>query len=345
MKTIKLGINGMGRIGRLFLRAALKHPLHGEAFEISALNDVADAKTTAHLIKYDSVHGRFGQDVEVADAGTIKIDGRNFRYFTVPKPSEIPWDQAGVDVVVECSGLFTSKKDAVGHLTHGVKKVIISAPSKDADVTIVPGVNEAMYDSSKHTVISGASCTTNCLAPMVKVLLDNFGLVKGYMTTVHAYTNDQRLLDLYHRDLRRARAASLSIIPTTTGAASALHQVIPEVKGKLHGIALRVPVPNGSLTDLSAVLETPVTVEQINEAFREEASGRMKGIIEYTEDPIVSVDVIGNPHSCIFDATQTLVLGDKSEFVKVFGWYDNEWGYSNRLVDLVLLVTGIGKGK
>ncbi|MEM1923250.1 MAG: type I glyceraldehyde-3-phosphate dehydrogenase, partial [Nitrososphaerota archaeon] len=272
-----------------------------------------------------------------------RIGKLEFQYFNSSKPSEIPWDKVGVDVVVESTGLFTKRKDAAGHLDRGVKKVIISAPSSDADVTIVPGVNDGALDPAKHVVVSGASCTTNCLAPMVKVLLDNFGLVKGFMTTIHAYTNDQRLLDLYHKDLRRARAASLSIIPTTTGAASALHQVIPEVKGKLHGIAMRVPVPNGSLTDLSAVLERPVTVEEVNQAFREEAMGRMKGILEYTEDPIVSADILGNPHSCIFDATQTLVLGEKSDFAKVFGWYDNEWGYSNRLVDLILMVSGRGR--
>ncbi len=345
MAPIRVGINGMGRIGRLFLRAALKDPLYGKAFEVVAFNDIADAKTTAHLIKYDSVHGRLGEEVRATDAGGIRIGSREFTYFTVPKPSEIPWDKVGVDVVVESTGLFTKRKDAAGHLERGVKKVIISAPSSDADVTIVPGVNDQALDLSKHVVISGASCTTNCLAPMVKVLLDNFGLVKGFMTTIHAYTNDQRLLDLYHRDLRRARAAATSIIPTTTGAASALHQVIPEVKGKLHGIAMRVPVPNGSLTDLSAVLERQVTVEEVNQVFKEEAMGRMKGIIEYTEDPIVSIDIIGNPHSCIFDATQTLVLGERSDFVKVFGWYDNEWGYSNRLVDLVLMVSGRGRAR
>ncbi|MEM0382151.1 MAG: type I glyceraldehyde-3-phosphate dehydrogenase [Nitrososphaerota archaeon] len=345
MASVRVGINGMGRIGRLFLRAALRDPLYGSAFEVVAFNDIADAKTTAHLLKYDSVHGRLGEEVRVTDAGGIKIGGREFAYFSVSKPSEIPWDKVGVDVVIESTGLFTKRKDAAGHLERGVKKVIISAPSSDADVTIVPGVNDHALDPSKHIVVSGASCTTNCLAPMVKILLDNFGLVKGFMTTVHAYTNDQRLLDLYHRDLRRARAAASSIIPTTTGAASALHQVIPEVKGKLHGIALRVPVPNGSLTDLSAVLARPATVEEINQVFREEAMGRMKGIVEYTEDPIVSIDIIGNPHSCIFDATQTLVLGEKSDFVKVFGWYDNEWGYSNRLVDLVLMVSGRGRAR
>lgn len=330
----------MGRIGRLFLRAALMSPLHGKEFEVVAFNDVADAKATAYLIRYDSVHRRMAEEVKVVGDGAIRIGDREFAYFSVPKPTEIPWDRADVDVVIESTGLFTKRKDAAGHLERGVKKVIISAPSSDADVTVVPGVNDGALDPSRHVVISGASCTTNCLAPMVKVLLDHFGLVKGLMTTVHAYTNDQRLLDLVHRDLRRARAASLSIIPTTTGAAVALHQVIPEVKGKLHGVAMRVPVADGSITDLAAVLEKQVTIEEVNAAFREEANGRMKGILEYTEDPIVSADVIGNPHSCVFDATQTLVLGERSDFVKVFGWYDNEWGYSNRLVDLVLMVSG-----
>jgi glyceraldehyde 3-phosphate dehydrogenase len=340
--TVRIGINGMGRIGRLFLRAALSDPLHGEAFEVVAFNDIADPKTTAHLIKYDSVHGRFGGEVKASES-SITIDGKEYRYFKVSDPAQIPWDSVGVDFVVESTGLFTNRADAAKHLQHGAKRVIISAPSKDADVTIVPGVNDNMLDLSKHVVVSGASCTTNCLAPMVKVLLDNFGLVKGYMTTIHAYTNDQRLLDLHHKDLRRARAASLSIIPTTTGAASALHQVIPAVKGKLHGVAMRVPVANGSLTDLSALLDRQVSVQEVNQVFREEAMGRLKGIVEYTEDPIVSSDIIGNPHSCIFDATQTLVLGEKNEFVKVFGWYDNEWGYSCRLVDLVLMVSGRGR--
>jgi len=341
--TIRVGINGMGRIGRLFLRAALKDALYGEAFEVVAFNDVADAKTTAHLLKYDSIHGRLGEEVKIIDGGRIMLGGREFTYFSSPRPSEIPWEDAGVDVVVESTGLFTKRKDAAGHLERGVKKVVISAPSSDADVTIVPGVNDNALDVSRHAVVSGASCTTNCLAPMVRILLDNFGLVRGFMTTIHAYTNDQRLLDLYHKDLRRARAAPVSIIPTTTGAASALHLVIPEVKGRLHGVAMRVPVPNGSLTDLAVILERPVTVEEVNAAFKEEAEGRMKGIVEYTEDPIVSADIIGNPHSCIFDATQTLVLGERGEFVKVFGWYDNEWGYSNRLVDLVLMVSGRGR--
>jgi glyceraldehyde 3-phosphate dehydrogenase len=311
-------------------------------FEVVAVNDVVELKAVAHLLKYDSVHGRWPGEIRVSGS-TLAIDGREVQYFKVPDPAEIPWDEAGVDIVVESSGRFTNRADAAKHFQHGVKKVIISAPSKDADVTIVPGVNDMMLDLSRHKVISAASCTTNCLAPMVKVLLDNFGLVKGYMTTIHAYTNDQRLLDLYHSDLRRARAASLSMIPTTTGAALSLHQVIPEVKGKLHGIAVRVPVADGSLTDLAVLLEKKVSAEEVNQVFQEEAMGRFKGIIEYTDDPIVSSDIIGNPHSCIFDATQTLVLGEWNDFVKVFGWYDNEWGFSCRLVDLVLMVTGHGR--
>ena len=336
----RVGINGLGRIGRLFLRAAILDSR--SAFEVVAVNDVVEPKAVAHLLKYDSVHGRWPGEVQLSGS-SITIDGKEIRYFKVPNPAEIPWDEAGVDVVVESSGRFTNRADAAKHFQHGVKWVIISAPSKDADETIVPGVNDAMLDPSKHRVISAASCTTNCLAPMVKVLLDNFGLVKGYMTTIHAYTNDQRLLDLYHSDLRRARAAILSIIPTTTGAALSLHQVIPEVKGKLHGIAMRVPVADGSLTDLSVLLEKNVGAEEVNQVFEEEARGRFKGIIEYTNDPIVSSDIIGNPHSCIFDATQTLVLGEKNDFVKVFGWYDNEWGFSCRLVDLVLMVAGLGR--
>ncbi|MEM4298422.1 MAG: type I glyceraldehyde-3-phosphate dehydrogenase [Nitrososphaerota archaeon] len=340
--AIRVGINGMGRIGRLFLRAALQDPGYDILFKVVAVNDIAGAKHVAHLLKYDSVHGRLGMSLEVGE-NTIKIDTYNIRCYSVPNPVEIPWDEVGVDLVIEATGYFTKRRDAAAHLNHGVRHVIVSAPSPDADITIVPGVNDGALDPSRHAVISGASCTTNCLAPVVKVLMDSFGIVKGYMTTIHALTNDQRLLDLYHKDFRRARAATQSIIPTSTGAAAALHLVIPEAKGKLHGVAMRVPVMDGSLTDLTALLPKPVTVREVNEVFQEESMGRMKGIIEYNEDPIVSVDVIGNPHSCIFDATQTLVLNEKSDLVKVFGWYDNEWGYCNRLVDLVRLVKGVGR--
>ena len=336
---LRVGINGMGRIGRLFLRAALKDVDYGRLYEVVAVNDIAEPQQIAHLLKYDSVHGRLQESVAVAD-NRLKVGSHEITCFKEPNPANIPWDEAGVGLVVESTGFFTKRKDAAGHLNHGVKRVIISAPSPDADVTIVPGVNDGALDLSRHSVISAASCTTNCLAPMVKVLLDSFGLVKGYMTTIHAVTNDQRLLDLYHKDLRRAREATSSIIPTSTGAASALHQVIPEVRGRLHGVAMRVPVSDGSLTDLTALLATKATVKEVNQVFQEEAMGRMRGIIEYNEDPIVSVDIIGNPHSCIFDATQTLVLGERDELVKVFGWYDNEWGYSNRLVDVVRMAGG-----
>ncbi|MCS7143246.1 MAG: type I glyceraldehyde-3-phosphate dehydrogenase [Aigarchaeota archaeon] len=341
---IKIGINGMGRIGRLFLRAALRDPDYGKRFKVVAYNELADSKSVAYLLKYDSIHGRMRNDVRETEKG-ILIDGEELVGFSIADPASIKWSDVGVDVVIESTGRFTSKADSMKHLKGGAKRVVISAPSSDADVTIVPGVNSSALDISKHVIISGASCTTNCLAPMVKVLLDNFGIIKGYMTTVHAYTNDQRLLDLVHKDLRRARAAAQSIIPTTTGAASALHLVIPEVKGKLHGIALRVPVANGSLTDLSVLLKRSVSVEEVNRAFQEESQGRMRGIIEYTEDPIVSIDVIGNPHSCVFDASSTIVLGNNNDYIKVFGWYDNEWGYSNRLVDIVRMIESQWTGK
>jgi len=334
---LRVGVNGMGRIGRLFTRAAFQHPEYGKSFEIVAFNDLADNKTTAFLLQYDSVHRKWGKKVEATEKG-IKIDGQELIGFQEPDPAKIPWDKAEVDLVVESTGRFTDRENAAKHLRNGVKKVLISAPSKNADVTIVPGVNNEMLDVKKHDVISGASCTTNCLAPMVKVLLDNFGIKKGFMTTVHAYTNDQRVLDLVHRDLRRARAAALSIIPTTTGAARALHLVIPEVKGKLHGIALRVPVADGSITDLVAIVEKEVSVDEVKEAYKKAAEGRMKGILEYTEEPLVSADIIGNPHSCIIDGLNVMVLGDRNDIVKVLGWYDNEWGYSNRLVDIILMI-------
>ncbi|HDD40567.1 MAG TPA: type I glyceraldehyde-3-phosphate dehydrogenase [Nitrososphaeria archaeon] len=334
---LRIGVNGMGRIGRLFTRAAFESPEYGKSFEIVAFNDLADNKTTAFLLKYDSVHRKWSRKVEAMEKG-IEIDGQELMGFQEPDPAKIPWGKADVDVVIESTGRFRARADAAKHLRDGVKKVLISAPSGDADVTIVPGVNDDMLDVKKHDVISGASCTTNCLAPMVKVLLENFGIKKGFMTTVHAYTNDQRLLDLVHKDLRRARAAAASIIPTTTGAAKALHLVIPEVKGKLHGIALRVPVTDGSVTDLVALLEKEVSVDEVKEAFKKAAEGKLKGIMEYTEDPIVSIDVIGNPHSVIIDGASITTLGERSDLIKVLGWYDNEWGYSNRLVDIILLI-------
>jgi len=335
--VLRVGINGMGRIGRLFLRAALEDPGYGKKFEVVAFNELADTKTTALLLKYDSVHRRWNRDVSYTDRSVI-VDGKELRAYNIRDPSQIPWKEEGVELVVEATGVFTSKADASKHIRDTVKKILVTAPCKDADVTIAPGVNDHMLDLSRQDVISAASCTTNCLAPMVKVLLDNFGIKKGFMITVHAYTNDQRVLDLVHRDLRRARAASLSIIPTTTGAASALHLVIPEVKGKMDGIALRVPVPDGSVTDLTAVLERETTVDEVRRAYKTAAEGKMKKILEYTEDPIVSADVIGNPHSCIIDGLSIMTIGEKSDIVKVLGWYDNEWGYSCRLVDIVNMV-------
>ena len=342
---LRIGVNGMGRIGRLFTRAALQSPEYGKSFQIVAFNDLADAKTTAFLLKYDSIHGKLPNKIECDESGNrIFVDGQELKGFQVPDPAKIPWNEAEVDLVVEATGRFTKRADAAKHLRDGVKKVLITAPSKDADVTIVPGVNDEMLDLKKQDVISAASCTTNCLAPMVKVLLDNFGLKKGYMTTVHAYTNDQRLLDLVHRDLRRARAANLSIIPTTTGAAVALHLVIPEVKGKMHGIALRVPVANGSITDLVALLEREVTVDEVREAYRKAAEGRLKGILAYTEEPLVSIDIIGDPHSCIIDGLSITLVGERNDLVKVLGWYDNEWGYSCRLVDVIRMMIKQGVG-
>jgi len=333
---IKVGINGFGRIGRLFLRSALVDKEFGKKFQIVAVNDVTDAKTLAHLLKYDSIHGVL--DIEVkAKEGAISVNGKDIKIIAQLDPEKLPWKDLGVEVVLESTGAFTDRAGAEKHLKAGAKKVIISAPGKSPDATIVLGVNDKMYDPNKHNIISMASCTTNCLAPMIKILNDNFGVKRGFMTTCHAYTNDQRVLDLTHKDLRRARAASLSIIPTTTGAAKAIGEVIPEVAGKLDGIALRVPVPDGSIIDLTVELGRDVTKDEINSAFKV-AEKKMEGILQYTEEPIVSVDVIGNSHSCILDGASTMVLGEKSNIVKVFGWYDNEWGYSCRLVDLMKYV-------
>jgi len=331
--AVKIAINGFGRIGRLFFRAALKNEEFMKNFEIVAINDLTDSKNLAYLLKYDSVHGILNAQVE-AKEGAIVVNGKEIRIVSEPNPEKLPWKDLGVEIVLESTGRFTAGEDAEKHLKAGAKKVIISAPAKDPDATIVLGVNEDIYDKEKHNIISMASCTTNCLAPMVKVLKDNFGFKKGFMTTCHAYTNNQRLLDLPHKKWRRGRAASLSIIPTTTGAAKAIGLVIPEVAGKLDGMALRVPVANGSITDLVAELEREVSKEEINQAFRNAAEGELKGILEYTEEEIVSVDIIGNPHSCIIDGLSTMVLGEKSSLVKVLGWYDNEYGYSSRLVDL-----------
>jgi len=328
MKMIKVGVNGFGRIGRNFLRASLEA---GADFEIVAVNDLTDNATLAHLLKYDSILGRLKHQVTHTDT-TITVAGKTISISAERDPANIPWGKLGVDVVVESTGIFTKAADAKKHISAGAKKVIISAPATDEDITIVMGVNHQNYDSSKHHIISNASCTTNCLAPMAKVLNDEFGIVRGLMTTIHAYTNDQVILDFPHKDLRRSRAAALSIIPTSTGAAKAISLVLPELKGKLDGYALRVPVPTGSATDLTVELAKEVSVAQINAALKNASEGALKGFLTYTEDPIVSADIVTDPSSCIVDAGLTKVIGTT---VKVVGWYDNEWGYSNRLVDLI----------
>jgi len=326
--SFKVGINGFGRIGRLVFRAALNEP----DIEIVAVNDITDAKTLAHLLKYDSIHGILSDDVKV-DANGFTVAGKSVRVTAERDPGKIPWKDAGVQVVLECTGLFRDMETAGKHIAAGAKKVLISAPAKGDIGTFVRGVNFDEYDSSKHDIVSIGSCTTNCLAPVVKVLDDTFGLKRGFMTTIHSFTNDQRILDLPHKDLRRARAASLSMIPTTTGAAKAISLVIPAVKGKLDGCAIRVPTPDGSIVDLVAELDKKVTKEEINAAMKAAANGPMKGVLQYTEDPVVSCDIVGNPHSSVFDALSTLVIQDN--MVKVFSWYDNEWGFSNRMVDMI----------
>jgi glyceraldehyde 3-phosphate dehydrogenase len=325
---LKVGVNGFGRIGRNFLRASLES---GANFEIVGINDLTDNATLAHLLKYDSILGRLKQPVTFTDT-TITVGGKTISVSAERDPANIPWGKLGVDVVVESTGIFTKAADAQKHINAGAKKVIISAPATDEDITIVMGVNHEKYDPAKHNIISNASCTTNCLAPMAKVLNDEFGIVRGLMTTIHAYTNDQVILDFPHKDLRRSRAAALSIIPTSTGAAKAISLVLPELKGKLDGYALRVPVPTGSATDLTVELAKEVTVAEINAALKKASSGSLKGYLSYTEDPIVSADIVTDPSSCILDAGLTKVIGTT---VKVVGWYDNEWGYSNRLVDLI----------
>lgn len=331
--AINVGINGFGRIGRVFLRVALQDKEFMKKFKIVAVNDVTDAKTLAHLLKYDSVHGILENDISSKENALI-VDGKEIKVLSEKEPANLPWKDLKVEIVLESSGLFTDRENATKHLTAGAKKVLISAPAKQPDVTIVLGVNEKIYDKKNHNIISMASCTTNCLAPMVKILHDSFGIRRGTMTTCHAYTNDQRVLDLTHKDLRRARAANLSIIPTTTGAAKAIGEVVPEVAGKLDGISLRIPVADGSITDLVAELDQEVTKEDVNAAFKN-AEKNLKGILQYTEEPIVSIDVVGNSHSCIIDGLSTMVIGERSNFVKVLGWYDNEWAYSVRLVDLI----------
>jgi glyceraldehyde 3-phosphate dehydrogenase len=332
--TIKVGINGFGRIGRLLYRAAIERKAD---IEFVAINDLADAKTNAHLLKYDSVHGRFNGTVEVK-GDTIVVNDKPLKVLAQKDPSALPWKDLGVFLAVESTGLFTNREGASKHLSAGAKKVLISAPAENPDATFVLGVNEKTYDPIKHNIISNASCTTNCLAPVSKVLADNFGLEKAFMTTTHSYTNDQKVQDLVHKDLRRARAAGVNIIPTSTGAAKAIGLVLPSCNGKMNGISLRVPTPDVSLVDLTAVLGKDVTKEEINAVFKKAAKGSMKGILEYTEDPIVSTDVLHSPYSAVFDALSTMVLGDKSNFVKILAWYDNEWGFSCRMVELIELV-------
>ncbi|MDP4803413.1 MAG: type I glyceraldehyde-3-phosphate dehydrogenase [Candidatus Nanopelagicales bacterium] len=327
----KVGINGFGRIGRNFFRALL---VSGADVEIVGINDLTDTKTLAHLLKYDSILGRIGIPVEAAE-GAIIVNGKSIPVFAERDPANLPWGKVGADIVVESTGFFTDAKDAGKHITAGAKKVIISAPAKGEDITIVMGVNDHDYDPATDNIISNASCTTNCLAPMAKAIDDAFGIERGLMTTIHAYTNDQSILDFPHTDLRRARAAALNMIPTSTGAAKAIGLVLPHLKGKLDGYAMRVPVPTGSATDLVVELRTAATKEEINAVVKAAAEGPMKGILVYTEDPIVSTDIVTDPASCIFDSSLTNANGN---MVKVLGWYDNEWGYSNRLVDLVNLV-------
>lgn len=330
--AIKVGINGFGRIGRLVTRAAAGDP----DIEIVAVNDLADAAVLRHLFQYDSVHGVYPGEARLGKDGALLIDGSEVKVLSERDPAKLPWKELGIDVVVESTGLFTKREKAAAHLEAGARKVIISAPATDPDITIVLGVNDDMYDEKKHSIISNASCTTNCLVPLVKVLMDEFGFQRGYMTTIHAYTNDQVILDAPHKDLRRARAAAMSIIPTTTGAARATGLVIPELKGKIDGLAMRVPTFDGSVVDLVAVLDREVTKEEVNAAVAGAAdTGRFKGILKYTEDPIVSIDVVGSSYSSVFDAQSTMVMGD---MVKVLSWYDNEWGYSSRVVDLAKLV-------
>jgi len=332
--TIKVGINGFGRIGRNVFRVIAER----EGIDVVAINDLADARTLSMLLKYDSVHGRFDGDIE-AKEDAIVVKGKEVKLTKEKDPARLPWKELGVDIAIESTGIFTTKADCAKHLEAGAKKVILSAPSKDQlDATIVMGINENEL-RSEHKIVSNASCTTNCLAPLVKVINDNFQIEKGLITTIHAYTNDQNVADMMHKDLRRARAAAINIIPTTTGAAKAIGEVIPELKGKLDGMAMRVPVANGSVTDLVATVKKNVSIEEVNSVLKAAADNELKGILEYCEDPIVSSDIIGNEHSCILDAISTCVIGDN--LIKVIGWYDNEWGYSNRMVDLAELITKI----
>lgn len=334
--ALRVGINGFGRIGRPVFKIAQEK--FGKDAEIVLINDLTDPKTLAHLLKYDSTYGRFDRDVQAKDH-SIVVDGKEIEICAETKPENIKWGEYGVDVVIESTGRFTNKEAAMAHIVGGAKKVIISAPAKNEDITIVMGVNEDKYDPEKHIVISNASCTTNCLAPVAKVLHENFGIAKGLMNTIHSYTNDQRILDQPHKDLRRSRAAALSIIPTTTGAAKAVALVLPELKGKLTGLSMRVPTPTVSVVDLVVDLEKNVTVDEVNAALKRAAENELKGILEYCEEPLVSIDFRGNPHSSILDALSTMVIGDN--MVKIVSWYDNEWGYSNRVVDLIKYMANI----
>jgi len=334
---IRVGINGFGRIGRNILRAAL----HDKDLDFVAVNDITDAPTLAHLLKYDSILGNLPDEVR-AEGDTIHVGGRSIKVLAVKDPAQLPWKSLGVEYAVESTGLFTDADKAKAHITAGAKKVIISAPAKGEDLTVVMGVNHEKYDPKSHHVISNASCTTNCLGPVAKVLQDRFGIVKGQMTTVHSYTNDQKILDLPHKDLRRARAAAVSMIPTSTGAAKAIYLAIPELKGKLDGIAIRVPTPNVSLVDLTVELAKPATAEDINGAFKKAAAGPMKGILDVTDEELVSIDFRGNPHSSIVDAPLTKVVG--GSLAKVFSWYDNEWGFSNRMKDLIRYMASRDRG-
>jgi glyceraldehyde 3-phosphate dehydrogenase len=333
--AIRIGINGFGRIGRNVLRASLGDP----ALEFVAINDLTDAQTLAYLLKYDSIHGVLDVPVEAKDDYLI-VDSRPIKILAFRDPKDLPWRNLGVDYVIESTGLFTNRDDAAKHLAAGAKRVIVSAPSKDADVTLVLGVNEKAYDPKAHQVVSNASCTTNCLAPVAKVLLERFGIKHGLMTTIHSYTNDQQLLDLPHKDLRRARAAAVSMVPTSTGAARALHLVLPQLKGKMDGMAIRVPTPNVSMIDLTVEMESDATAADVNAAFRAAAQGPLQGILQYSEDPVVSVDMNGNPHSSIVDAL--LTTGLDKRMVKVIAWYDNEWGYSCRIRDLIKYMAARG---
>jgi glyceraldehyde 3-phosphate dehydrogenase len=333
--SVKVAINGFGRIGRLVFRAALNNP----QLDIIAVNDLTDAKTMAHLLKYDSVHGIFDAEVKATDSSII-VNGKTIKVTAEKDPAQLPWKELGVEIVVESTGMFKKRVDAAKHIEAGAKKVVLSSPGKEEDVTIVMGVNQEKYDAASHHVISNASCTTNCLAPPAKVIHEKFGIVKGLMTTVHSYTNDQQILDLPHKDLRRARAAGMSIIPTTTGAAKAVAKVLPDLKGKLNGFAMRVPTPNVSVVDLVVELAKPVTAEEINAALKAAAQNELKGIMQFSEEELVSIDFNGNSHSSIIDAPSTMVIGDN--LAKIIAWYDNEWGYSVRMVDLMVFI--ISKG-